>query len=109
VEWIFPALQRLISERAKASRSNGEELASAQFRGRGNKLGKGHRFFTSLLGVYDIGHLGKERLAAAVTFDPHNLLPVTRERLAYLRATIEQQGVAGRPRELGIIEGRPPT
>jgi hypothetical protein len=57
------------------------------------------------LGVFDIGHLGKERLAAAVTFDPHNLLPVTIERLAYLRATIEQQGLAGRPRELGIIEG----
>jgi hypothetical protein len=58
------------------------------------------------LGVFVIGHLGKERLAAAVTFDPHNLLPVTIERLAYLRATIEQhrqQGVAGRPRELGIM------
>jgi hypothetical protein len=42
-----------------------------------------------------------------VTLDPHNLLPVTIERLAYLRATIEQRGVAGRPREKRDSELKP--
>src|SRR5262245_57121564 len=45
--WKLTPQQR-ISGHGKARRSNGAELANAQFPRLGDKLGKGRRFFTSL-------------------------------------------------------------